>query len=118
MKAIVVVHGGAGDIPDSRVEAKLAGVKTAILAAIRALHSSKCSSQKAACQAVASMENDPAFNAGFGSVLNEDGDVEMDAAVMNGNDLALGGVGAVGTYTNWVHPVPNLTQPNPISKLQ
>ena len=27
----------------------------------------------------------------------KDGDVEMDAAVMNGKDLALGGVGAVGT---------------------
>ena len=102
MKAIVVVHGGAGDIPDSRVKPKLEGVKSAVLAAIKALQA-KNSSRKAASFAVASMENDPAFNAGFGSVLNEDGEVEMDAAVMNGKDLALGGVAAVGmpTYNSY-----------------
>ena len=97
-KAVVLVHGGCGNIPDSRVAPKLAGVKTAVLAAIKALQGGRrpeCS-QKAACEAVASMENDSAFNAGYGSVLNEDGEVEMDAAVMNGKDLALGGIGAVG----------------------
>ena len=95
-KAVVLVHGGCGNIPNSRVAPKLAGVKTAVLAAIKALQGECSSSQKAACEAVASMENDFAFNAGYGSVLNEDGEVEMDAAVMNGKDLALGGIGAVG----------------------
>ena len=39
------------------------------------------------------------LNAGFGSVLNEDGEVEMDAALMDGQNLELGGVTAVGKNT-------------------
>ena len=34
--------------------------------------------------------------AGYGSVLNEDGEVEMDAALMDGRNLELGGVTGVG----------------------
>jgi beta-aspartyl-peptidase (threonine type) len=47
--------------------------------------------------AVTVMEDDPAFNAGFGSVLNEMGEVEMDAAVMEGNSLRFGAVASIGT---------------------
>lgn len=96
MKAIIVVHGGAGVIPDSRVQAKLQGVKSSLLAAVRSLR--KCKNAKTAvCTAVAIMEDDPVMNAGYGSVLNEDGQVEMDAAVMEGQNLGLGGVVCVGT---------------------
>jgi beta-aspartyl-peptidase (threonine type) len=41
------------------------------------------------------LEDEPVFNAGYGSVLNADGQVEMDAALMDGTSLALGGVGAI-----------------------
>lgn len=95
MKAIIVVHGGAGVIPESRVQAKLQGVKRSLLAAAISLR--KCKNAKTAvCTAVAIMEDDPVMNAGYGSVLNEDGQVEMDAAVMEGKDLRLGGVVNVG----------------------
>ena len=55
------------------------------------------SALRSVCEAIVVMEDKEAFNAGYGSVLNEDGEVEMDAAVMTGNDLEFGGVCAVGT---------------------
>jgi beta-aspartyl-peptidase (threonine type) len=48
------------------------------------------------------LEDDPVFNAGCGSVLNEQGQVEMDAAIMDGRDLA---AGAVAVVTNIANPV-------------
>jgi beta-aspartyl-peptidase (threonine type) len=46
------------------------------------------------------LEDDPLFNAGAGSVLNEDGRVEMDAAIMSGRDLAAGAVAGVQNIAN------------------
>lgn len=37
---------------------------------------------------------------GHGSVLNEEGDVEMDAIIMNGKDLSSGAVSAVRCIAN------------------
>jgi beta-aspartyl-peptidase (threonine type) len=45
-------------------------------------------------------ENDPLFNSGRGSSLNEEGRVHMDAAVMNGKDLSAGAVAMVEGVKN------------------
>jgi len=50
--------------------------------------------------AVAVLEDDPHFNAGLGSVLTEDGVVELDASVMEGTSLRAGAVGAVEGIAN------------------
>ncbi len=50
---------------------------------------------RSAVAAVVVMEGDGAFNTGYGSMLNEDGEVEMDAGVVEGNGLRYGGVGAI-----------------------
>jgi beta-aspartyl-peptidase (threonine type) len=42
--------------------------------------------------AVNSMEDDPIFDAGIGSVLTEESTVEMDALIMNGDSLDAGAV--------------------------
>lgn len=44
---------------------------------------------------LAVLENDPAFNAGYGSVLTADGTVEVDAAIVNARSRQYGAVGAV-----------------------
>ena len=41
-------------------------------------------------KAVKSMEDNPNFNAGHGAVLNEIGQVECDAMIMNGSNLNSG----------------------------
>jgi beta-aspartyl-peptidase (threonine type) len=50
--------------------------------------------------AVRALEDDPRFNAGRGSVLTEDGVVELDASIMEGDRLACGAVAAVSRVAN------------------
>lgn len=86
---VIVVHGGAGDIPDSRNQPKLDGM----LAAIRKAYATfnKSSSITDACQvAVEYMEDDDVFNAGRGSVLNLKGEIEMEALIMEGKHMNAG----------------------------
>jgi len=50
---------------------------------------------------VTAMEDDPLFNAGYGSALNTDGEVEMDASVMvSGTGMPAGGVACVNFVRN------------------
>ena len=49
---------------------------------------------------VTRLEDDPALNAGTGSVLNRRGEVVLDASIMDGEDLRVGGVAAVRTVRN------------------
>ncbi|KAJ8935177.1 hypothetical protein NQ318_010372 [Aromia moschata] len=48
------------------------------------------------------MEDEEAFNAGYGSVLNLDGEVEMDASIMLGSNL---NAGAVTVVKDIAHPI-------------
>jgi beta-aspartyl-peptidase (threonine type) len=46
------------------------------------------------------MEDDPTFDAGTGSFLDEDGKASLDAAVMRGSDLGAGAVAGVSRFAN------------------
>jgi L-asparaginase / beta-aspartyl-peptidase len=46
------------------------------------------------------LEDNPLFNAGCGSVLDEKGKVEMDAAIMDGRDLSAGAVAGISYFAN------------------
>src|SRR2546429_9176101 len=82
MKPSLIVHGGAWDIPDEAVEACKSGCQRA-LAAGWSILSRGGSALDAIEASVMVLEDDPVFDAGYGSHLNLDGHVECDAIVMN-----------------------------------
>jgi L-asparaginase / beta-aspartyl-peptidase len=89
MKASLIVHGGAWDIPDEAVEACTAGCKRALAAGWWVLAAGG-HALDAVAAAICVLEDDPVFDAGYGSHLNLDGHVECDAIVMDGQTLLAG----------------------------
>jgi beta-aspartyl-peptidase (threonine type) len=99
MKPSLIVHGGAWDIPDEAVDACKAGCHRA-LSAGWAILSQGGSALDAVEAAVIVLEDDPVFDAGFGSHLNLDGRVECDAIVMNGATLRAGAAAGLRRVKN------------------
>jgi len=99
MKPVIVVHGGAGRVPEEDEEERWEGCRRAALAGWRRLLQGG-SALDAVEEAVAFLEDHPLFNAGRGSVLNAAGEVEMDASLMDGKHLQAGAVGAVRNIRN------------------
>jgi beta-aspartyl-peptidase (threonine type) len=95
----IAVHGGCGRWDGRDTRAALRGVRAAVEAARRVLAGGG-SALDAVCAAVVVLEDDPLFNAGTGSTLNRDGDAEMDASVMAGEQLRCGGVAAIRRVRN------------------
>ncbi|CRK91256.1 CLUMA_CG004936, isoform A [Clunio marinus] len=95
------VHGGAGDIPMSRVHGKLRGVKQAAQLGFYVLNQTG-SAMDAVEAAVKHMEIDDFFNAGYGAVVTTEGTVELEASVMDGNTLKAGCVAGV---IDIMHPI-------------
>lgn len=91
VKPVIVVHGGAWDIPDNQVEENIAGVEEAVHRGWSILEKGG-TALDAVVAAVNSMEDNPIFDAGIGSVLTEDGTIEMDALIMDGKSLEAGAV--------------------------
>ena len=98
-KPAVIVHGGAGPIRDDSLPERLDGCKAAALAAWDIL-AQNGSALDAAEAAVMVLEDNPLFNAGTGSTLNQIGNVEMDAAIMDGDLLRVGAVAALQRIKN------------------
>ncbi|MEF2146102.1 MAG: isoaspartyl peptidase/L-asparaginase [Desulfovibrionaceae bacterium] len=96
---VILVHGGAYDIPEQAHEAHRQGCKAAAEAGFAVLQAGG-SALDAVEAAVRVMEDDPTFDAGFGSFLNSDGDVELDSIIMNGKTLDFGSVAAVQRIKN------------------
>jgi beta-aspartyl-peptidase (threonine type) len=97
----IVVHGGAYDIPTETHQAHMDGCRRAAEAgwAVLARGGPALDAVEAAVRV---MEDDPTFDAGYGSFLNAAGEVELDAIIMDGRDLDLGAVAAVQRVR---HPV-------------
>jgi len=101
LKPALVVHGGAWPIPDDAVEACRLGCRRALKAGWNILRG-RGSALDAVEAAIVALEADPVFDAGFGSHLNLDGEVELDAILADGNTLKAGAVAAVRRVR---HPV-------------
>ena len=99
----LMIHGGAGALEDLKYEASEDNFKESILK-ILASGRERLERGDRAIDVVEHcanlLENDPYYNAGKGSVLNENGQVEMDAAIMNGSDLKAGAVTCVKNIKN------------------
>src|SRR5215212_4214213 len=99
MPISLIVHGGAWDIPDDEVAEHQAGCRAALEAGWLVLEGGGAALD-AVEAAVRVLEDAPIFDAGVGSVLNRDGDVELDAALMDGPTLRSGAVAAVRRVRN------------------
>ncbi|HWZ96774.1 MAG TPA: isoaspartyl peptidase/L-asparaginase [Candidatus Dormibacteraeota bacterium] len=99
MKPSLIVHGGAWDIPDEAVDACKQGCLQALGKGWKILASGG-SALDAVEASIIALENDPVFDAGFGSHLNADGKVECDAIVMDGATLRSGAAAGLQRVKN------------------
>ncbi len=98
----LLIHGGAWAMPDDAVAAHKAGICNALAAGYRLLEQG-AGALDAVEAAIAVMEDDDTFDAGRGSFLTSDGRVQMDALLMNGENLRTGGVACVERLRNPIH---------------
>ena len=104
---VLAVHGGAGGdgpwrgMTDADPQ-RVACMQTLLRDLGRRLAQGELTATEAVTLAVEAMEDEPLFNAGKGSVLDENGEVSMDASIMRGEDQAAGAV--IGVKTSR-HPI-------------
>lgn len=96
---MVVVHGGAGDLPRAKRPVHAEACRHAAEAGLALLLRGE-SALAAVVRAVEVLEDDPRFNAGTGACLTEDGTLELDASVMDGDELRFGAVASLPPFTN------------------
>ena len=100
----LAIHGGAGTLPRAETGAEKelsyrAGLAAALNAGYAVLEA-RGSSLDAVTRAVITLEDNPLFNAGYGSVFTLDGRNELDAAIMDGSTLKAGAVCGVTHIKN------------------
>jgi beta-aspartyl-peptidase (threonine type) len=92
MSAVLVVHGGAGAPSEAEWAERQAAVERALEAGWYRIGAGALDAAQAA---IRHMEDEALLNAGIGACLNSDGEVELDAGLMEGTALRTGAAGAV-----------------------
>jgi beta-aspartyl-peptidase (threonine type) len=101
-KFAIAVHGGAGDdslFLKKHVNENEQGLADAVQMGYKILKKGG-SALDAVEESIKLLEDNPLFNAGRGSALNSKGEVEMDASLMNGENLKAGAVAMVRNVKN------------------
>ncbi len=88
----LIVHGGAGPVPVAERPQRQAAVERALAVGWALIGTGALA---AVVAAVRQLEDEPLLNAGIGACLNLEGDIELDAGVMEGVELRAGGVAGV-----------------------
>lgn len=96
---VIVVHGGAGTWQPERSQLGLEGVKRAVKTGFDVLKNGG-TAVDGVMEAVAVMEDDGVFNAGYGSSLSIEKTVEMEASIMDGKTLQAGAAGLLHDIRN------------------
>ena len=103
-KIPIVIHGGAGiilkeNISKSKEDSIINKLDEAISKGWELLKKGQ-SSEMAVIGTIKILEDSPLFNAGKGSVFNNEGKVENDASIMKGNDLNAGASSGTSNVKN------------------
>ncbi|MDE2415658.1 MAG: isoaspartyl peptidase/L-asparaginase [Comamonadaceae bacterium] len=101
---VIAIHGGAGTLTRSHIspeqERAYHAALQAVLRAGQDVLAQGGSALEAVCVAVQALEDCPLFNAGHGAVFTAEVTHELDAAVMDGSNLAAGAVAGVTRLRN------------------
>lgn len=101
---VLVIHGGAGtmsrDQLDPEQEREIRAGLGRALDAGSAILARGGSALDAVTETVRLLEDDAHFNAGRGAVFTYDGEIELDASIMNGQSRSAGAVAGVSTTRN------------------
>ena len=100
----LAIHGGAGTLPRAEMSGDMerlyrAGLGEALKAGYSVLESGG-TALDAVTDAVVMLEDDALFNAGHGAVFTLDGQIELDASIMDGATLEAGAVCGVTHIKN------------------
>jgi beta-aspartyl-peptidase (threonine type) len=100
----IVIHGGAGGMTRENITPEIdkqyRESMTAAISAGKKILSEGGSALDAVEQTIRTMEDNPLFNAGKGAVFTHEGRNELDAAIMDGSNLAAGAVAGVTDIKN------------------
>jgi beta-aspartyl-peptidase (threonine type) len=99
MKPSLIIHGGAWNIPDEAVEDCRAGIRRALETGWKILTTGGTATD-AVESTIVILEDDPTFDAGYGAHLNTEGQVQLDAIIMDGVTLKAGAIAAVEHIRN------------------
>ncbi|BBG28192.1 isoaspartyl peptidase/L-asparaginase [Sulfuracidifex tepidarius] len=92
---VIILHGGAGYWEGKNLDSVNSALREASRRGFEEFR--RGSSIEAVVEAISFMEDSGVFDAGKGSVKNSEGEVEMDAGIMDGKTLSAGSVVLVRT---------------------
>jgi len=101
---VILIHGGAGGIErkyytDEQIEEYDSALQ-AVLKVGYGMLTNDANGMDVVVECLTMLENDPHFNAGKGAVFNDQGEVELDASVMDGATKMAGAVAGLKHIKN------------------